>query len=109
MITLRLSIDDINSIYKALTTDEQYTILAEKIKLAAEKDVSSWDGYVINEVNSLLDVFVPEAANGNIGVKYNKPIKEKYETGPVYDENKATSVNISVILTFNSPIDISTT
>ena len=115
MITLRLNIEEINMIYGALITmvgennsekSAAALLLSGKVQTQAEKDVSSWDGYVVNEVNSVLELLLPEAESGNIGITYDKPEIERYETGPVYDETQANGVSINVVLKFNDTIKI---
>lgn len=60
----------------------------------------SWDEYVRGEVNSYLNTFLPEAETGNVGIKYSHPIKEKLETGIVYDEDKIAGVEIRLVFKF---------
>jgi hypothetical protein len=116
MITLRLTIDEVNGIHQALEDAKAFveeedvapiSAIVDKIKEQAEKDVSSWDGYVINEVNSVLELLIPEADSGNIGITYDKVVKEMYETGPVYEPGLAKGVSINVVLTFPDTIKVS--
>ena len=118
MITLRLAVADINVIYDALkfikedaeknghATVELFEKVMVFIKEASEQDISTWDGYVTNEVNSVLEALLPEAESGNIGISYDKPILEQYETGPIYDESKANGVSINIVLKFPEAIAI---
>ena len=103
MITLRLDINDVNALYTSIeryqedvggiesNQGKELEELKNLIKQQAEKDVSTWDGYVVNEVNNVLELFLPESEKGNIGITYNKPILE--EMGPIYDNTKAKGVD----------------
>lgn len=74
--------------------------------MSGEEKAKLWEEYVRNGVNSLLDVYLPLAKNGNINVEYKSHIVEKLESGPVYDKTKAGSVLISVVFEFDKPIDL---
>ena len=118
MITLRLSIDEVNTIYGSLETarDEAHThtmdinqvqLLMDKVKSMTEKDASTWDGYVTNEVNTVLELFLPEASAGNVGIKYERA-KVAGDSGEFVEvEDKAEAVSVNIILDFTEPIDIS--
>jgi hypothetical protein len=71
-----------------------------------EKKALEWENYVRSEVTALLDMYLPAAKNGIVGVKYTHLIKAKYETGPVYDENKAIGVNLAIGFEFLEEFDI---
>lgn len=71
-----------------------------------EKKALEWEEYVRSEVTSLLDMYLPAAKNGIVGVKYTHPIKAKYETGPVYNEDKAIGVNIAIGFEFLEEFDV---
>lgn len=115
MITLRLDINEVNDIYSALKDTkafveandlERVAALTEKIKSQSEADVSSWDGYVTNEVNSLLELFLPISESGNVGIKYEKA-KGTADSGEQYDiDGKAQGVYINIVFNFENPIDI---
>lgn len=79
-------------------------VLAE---VPPEERAAAWEEYVRAEVNSLLDTFLPEAISGNVGVKYEHPIKRvSPRTGePEVDDTKATGVYLSIIFEFAGPID----
>ena len=113
MITLRLGVDDVNTIYKALeyakndpaSEPMKRVRVMEGVKEATEKDLSSWDGYVVNEVNSVLEVYLPEASSGNIGINYKHPmVPGELEGETEEDSNKALSVTISIVFDFDEPI-----
>jgi len=67
---------------------------------------TSWEEYARSEVNALLDMFLPDTDAGNIGIKYNHPIKARYETHTEYDENKVNGVEIRVVFKFSSDLPV---
>jgi hypothetical protein len=71
-----------------------------------EKKVLEWEEKIRSKVNSYLDMYLPAAKNGIVGVKYTHPIKAKYETGPVYNEDKAIGVNIAIGFEFLEEFDV---
>lgn len=71
-----------------------------------EKKALEWENYVRSEVTALLDMYLPMAKNGIVGIKYMHPIKARYETGPVYEEDKAIGVNIAIGFEFLGEFDI---
>lgn len=75
--------------------------------LSPEEIAAAWEQYVRDEVNSLLDIFLPEAINGNVGVMYERPIKKvDVKTGQrISEDNKATAVDIHIVFEFPKPIE----
>lgn len=71
-----------------------------------EEKAEMWIKYVRNGVNSLLDIYLPAAKSGNIGIRYTPHEIERLETGPVYDETKADAVLVSIVFKFDKPIDL---
>lgn len=71
-----------------------------------KKQGKEWEKYVRTEINSYLDTFLPETETGNIGIKYSHPVKARYETGPVYDENKICGVEIRVVFNFMEDLPV---
>ena len=71
-----------------------------------EKKALEWEEYVRSEVTALLDMYLPAAKNGIVGVKYTHPIKARYETGPIYNEDKAIGVNLAIGFEFIEEFDI---
>ena len=67
----------------------------------------AWEEYVRGEVNSLLDIFLPESINGTVGVRYNRPvIRVSAATGEAeYDTTKATAVDIHIVFEFPEPVE----
>jgi len=57
--------------------DEEKKELTEEEKVEVARQ---WEAYVRNEVNSLLDVYLPNSIYGNVGIRYANPEKAKYET-----------------------------
>lgn len=77
-------------------TEEEKTELAKK-----------WEEYVRNELNSVLDIFLPDAMAGNVGIKYAHPVVESYENGDKkIDETKAVGVSIHINFKFKGQVDI---
>lgn len=58
-----------------------------------------WEEYVRSEINAMLDVFLPNCAEGAVVIKYKKAILEETEAGPVFKEDSA--VGVEIILDFN--------
>jgi hypothetical protein len=77
-----------------------------KDQLTPEEMAKAWENYVRNEVNTLLDIFLPEAVSGNVGVIYSHPVKEvSAKTGEsIVDKDKATAVDIHIVLDFPEAI-----
>ena len=71
-----------------------------------EEMAARWEAYVVNEVNALLAIYLPDAIHGNVGIKYINPVKASYETHTVYDETKATGVHIDIVFEFEKPMDL---
>jgi hypothetical protein len=71
-----------------------------------EERAKAWEEYVRNEVNSLLDTFLPEAVSGNVGIKYEHPSHGfDSKTGKeIIDESTATGVYLSIMFEFAAPI-----
>jgi len=81
--------------------------LLEQIKdIPPEERAAMWENLVRKEVNDYLDTFLPEAITGNIGVLYDRPVKEvSAKTGlATIEEDKATGVKIFIELTFADTI-----
>lgn len=73
----------------------------EKEKIALE-----WEETVRSEINSYLDMYLPVARNGIVGIKYEHPVKEKIETETIYKEDKAIGVNLRIGFEFIEEFDI---
>lgn len=75
--------------------------------MKAEEIAKAWEEYVRGEVNALLDIFLPEAVNGNVGVMYKRPVlRVSAATGKAeYEENKATAVDIHIVFEFPEPVE----
>jgi len=76
-------------------------------ELPPEERAAAWEEYVRAEVTALLDTFLPESISGNVGVKYEHPIKGiNPKTGKsIIDDTKATGVYLSIVFEFAAPID----
>lgn len=71
------------------------------------KTTDDWESYVRNEVNIMLDLFLPYSVNGNIGIVYKKLLIEETEAGPVYDDSKVVGVEVVLDFNFDQPISLS--
>lgn len=90
-------------------TDVQDKETNEEVELTEEeKTALNWMNYVGREVNTLLGMFLPISKEGVVGVKYKNPVKEMYETGPVYDTEKAEGIEIRLVFNFEDVIDLPT-
>lgn len=90
--------------------DKEVKDEAIKEKLAEippEERAALWEKYVRDEVNTLLDIYLPEAISGNIGVKYIRPmIGTDPKTGKkIIEDNKATGVMISLMFEFADTVE----
>ena len=83
----------------------------EKVELTEEElaeMAAEWEAYVRAELNSLLDIYLPNAIAGNIGVKYAHPIVETYVDGgdPKIDTKGAVGVNININFRFKGVVEL---
>lgn len=76
-------------------------------EIPPEERAKAWEDYVRTEINTMLDIYLPEAINGNIGIKYDRPVKKvDPKTGKqIFDESKAKGVFISIYFDFPAPIE----
>jgi hypothetical protein len=77
--------------------------LTEQIKSIPPEDRAKiWEDMVRREVGDYLDIFLPEAITGNIGVVYDHPVVEvNPRTGEkVIDKENARGVKIVIEFTF---------
>jgi len=76
-------------------------------EIPAEERAKAWEEYVRTEINSMLDIYLPESVTGNIGIKYEHPVKrvDPATGAPEIDDKKATGVYISIMFEFARPID----
>lgn len=66
----------------------------------------TWQDYVRSEVNALLDLYLPVSSSGNVGIRYDYPVKKRYEGKVVYDKSKAKGVVLSLVFDFNETIEV---
>jgi hypothetical protein len=76
------------------------------VEMAPEERAAAWEEYVRAEVNALLDTFLPESTSGNVGVKYDHPVKSiSPKTGKAdIDTSVANGVFLSIKFDFAAPI-----
>ena len=74
--------------------------------VSPEERAAAWEKYVRDEVNALLDTFLPEAIAGNVGIKYDHPVKRvSAQTGQKeFDEKVAKGVIMTIMFDFAAPI-----
>jgi len=72
--------------------------------LTDEEKAAAWEEYVRTEVNAALDLYLPKAVSGNIGIKYVPHLIEKLESGDQLDNSKADAVGIFIVLDFGTPL-----
>lgn len=87
-----------------MADDEKVELTEEEVAEMAAK----WEAYVRDELNSLLDVYLPNSIAGNIGVKYAHPIIETYEDGsdPKINTKGAVGVNININFRFGGVVEL---
>jgi len=87
--------------------EETKDVVEEQEELTEEQQQAlRWMAYVRNEVNTLLNIFLPISKSGTVGVKYNNPVVAVYESGPEYDTNSAEGVEIRLVFDFEQKIKI---
>jgi hypothetical protein len=73
----------------------------EEVELTDEqKQVMAWMSYVTDEVNTLLNMFLPFSKSSSVGVLYKRAVTAVYESGPQYDPHKAEGVEIRILFDF---------
>ena len=85
--------------------------MEDEIKVPEDVNVEDWAEYVRSEVTALLDIYLPKASTGNVGIRYKKPVLSTDEAGVSveFDNTKADAVSINLVFEFDEAIDISTT
>ncbi len=77
----------------------------EEVGLDDRRETMDWEEYVRSEVAGMLDKLLPHSVNGNIGIVYKNLILEETEGGPVFDDTKASGVEIVLSFDFGEEID----
>ena len=70
-----------------------------------KETTEDWEEFVRSEVTAALNNFLPYSGEGKLGIIYKKSVVEETESGPVYDENKVSGVEIVISLEFPEAID----
>lgn len=89
-----------------MVEEKEKVVENKEEKVTREETASRWEAYVRNELNTLLDIYLPLAVEGTVGIKYTNPVKAKYETHTVYDKTKANGVQLSIIFMFGDIMDV---
>jgi len=71
-----------------------------------QKQALAWMTYVSNEVNTLLEMFLPVSKSSSVGVLYKRAVTAVTESGPEYDLNKAEGVEIRILFDFANVLEI---
>jgi len=76
-----------------------------------EERAEAWELYVRNEINQVLDTYLPESTTGTWGIKYDNPIisVDPASGKQNIDTTKARGVNIIIHLEFADVIQFSET
>lgn len=76
--------------------------------LLSKETTTDWSDYVRNEISALLDIYLPVAKNGNVGIRYKKLVTSTDEGGaPIaFDNTKADAVSINLVFEFDRVIDV---
>lgn len=76
-------------------------------KITSEEAAKEWEEYVRIEMNNILDLYLPIAGRGDIGIRYGSPILGTMEDGSdLVETGKADAVAVTLILRFEDPIDM---
>lgn len=68
--------------------------------MSEETKELGWEDYVRSEVTSLLDLYLPESATGNVGIKYSHPAKSVDESGNPIEIDNSVIDGVTIQLTF---------
>lgn len=71
-----------------------------------EDKVKAWSDWVLSEIKSALDIFLPISKDSHINLGYYPLIIETLETGDVKDPILKGGVVLTIDLKFDKPIDI---
>ena len=75
-------------------------------EVSKEEQSALWEEYVRDELNSVLDIYLPISEAGNVGIRYGNPETGRLEDGTViFDSTKVSNVLINIVLKFEKPID----
>lgn len=71
-----------------------------------EKDIK-WEDYVRNEVNALLDIYLPFCKTGTVGIKYEHPVNYQLEDGTkVFKDHLCSGVTLNLVFEFDKELKI---
>lgn len=88
--------------------DEEKLMDEEELKeISPEERAAAWEKYVRDEVNHVLDIYLPESITGNIGIKYVHPEEGfDHRAGkPTYNDKKAIGVTVIIDFKFADVIE----
>jgi len=78
----------------------------EKTEMTEEERAEAWEVYVRSEMNAILDLYLPDAIAGNVGIKYGHPEIGTMEDGSkMFHEGKVNVVAVTMVLRLGEPIE----
>jgi hypothetical protein len=90
-----------------MTDDTKKENVLDLSNLTLEEQEVLWQGWVKNEVNAVLDIFLPVSKAGDVNVSYNAVVIEETEAGKVFSDCLKDAVMVSLVFKFKEPINIS--
>ena len=92
-----------------INVEKPEDVTIEEVTEEVKDPGALWEDYVRDEVNSLLDIFLPTADFGNVGIKYVHPTLNQFEGGEggsQENKEKAIGVRIGIVFSFTEEIDL---
>lgn len=83
------------------------TVKIDVSNMSKEEKARVWTNGVRNEVNSLLDIYLPVSDEGDINIQYHYAVKEVFENGPEYHDSLADAVMVTMVFKFGELFDVS--
>ena len=83
-------------------------INSEKVKdVSPEERATAWETYVREEVERVLDIYLPESVMGTIGIDYIRPVlRVDSKSGKtILDEKKAKGVSVTLVFEFAEEVE----
>jgi hypothetical protein len=79
------------------------------VDMPPEERAKAWETYVRDEINKVLDTYLPESITGTWGIKYDNPIisVDPATSKQTIDTTKASGVHIVIHLEFADVIQFS--
>ena len=87
--------------------DKKDTVELDISEMSDEQKSVAWTDWVRNEVDALLDIYLPISSEGDVNIQYHHAVKEVYEAGPEYYDNKVDAVKVTLVFKFDELVDLS--